>query len=289
MQQTFNPPRRAGMFFHATTMLLLVVFGAFSLMRATKTTMGITLLVYLIALTAATILLPLFIYRTYSLFRGAYTLTPDGLQIRWGIRMEAIPMEKIQWVNRASDFPTALPLPWIRWPGSIVGMRTLDTEKTIEFMASSGKGLILIATTRRVFAISPTDAEGFLNAFQYFAEAGSLNPMVAQSVYPAVLLRGVWANPRTRWILLSGLALNSVLLLWIGLVLFGQTAQPLNMGQGVARFIVLPILSAFFFLVNSLFGLFFFRRPRTQPLAYLLWFSSILSPLLFFAAVQFSF
>jgi hypothetical protein len=50
---------------------------------------------------------------------------------------------------------------------------------------------------------------------------------------------------------------------------------------------LLPVLNTFIFLADLLLGLFFYRRTEAQPLAYLLWGSSILTALLFIAAVIF--
>jgi hypothetical protein len=44
------------------------------------------------------------------------------------------------------------------------------------------------------------------------------------------------------------------------------------------------VVNTFFVLGNILLGLFFYRRQESQPLSYVLWGSSTLTPLLFLLA-----
>jgi hypothetical protein len=50
---------------------------------------------------------------------------------------------------------------------------------------------------------------------------------------------------------------------------------------------LLPVFNTIIFLVNLFLGIALFRREETQPLAYLLWMTSVVTSLLFLAAVYF--
>lgn len=51
--------------------------------------------------------------------------------------------------------------------------------------------------------------------------------------------------------------------------------------------LLLPVLNTGFFMVDFFAGLFFFRKPESQALAYLLWSGAALTALVFLGAVLF--
>jgi hypothetical protein len=53
------------------------------------------------------------------------------------------------------------------------------------------------------------------------------------------------------------------------------------------RLLLLPVLNLFFYIIDAILGLFFYRRSESRPAAYMMWGSSILSSLLFMAAIYF--
>ena len=101
----------------------------------------------------------------------------DGDTIAWGLRAEDIPMNTIEWVLPSSELSYRLKLPWLYWPGAVIGARNAPGGKRVEFLASRSRGLVLIAAADRIFAISPEDPQAFLQAFQGFMEMGSLSPL----------------------------------------------------------------------------------------------------------------
>jgi hypothetical protein len=53
------------------------------------------------------------------------------------------------------------------------------------------------------------------------------------------------------------------------------------------RLILLPLLSALFFVTGLSAGLYFYRREEQRPLAFIVWISSTLCAILFLMAVLF--
>jgi hypothetical protein len=177
----------------------------------------------------------------------------------------------------------------------------------VEFMASETRQLVLIATPKGLFAISPDDPAAFLSTYHRLIELGSFSPLKARSVYPTSLLARLWRRRTARYLLLAGLAINLLLLAWVILVApsRGQVILGFQRGgepQPAIQLLLLPVLSSFFFIVDFIGGLFFYRRgvlllatpPSTgvarapnMVLAYLLWGSGFITALLFFAAVAF--
>ena len=304
----FFPPRRLGLIFQPIVSAILVVTSVWSFWQAVNTTIGPLFMVYILLAILGVGLVPLLVYRSYALYRAGYALERDGILLRWGLRLEDIPMTSVLWVYHASQLESPLPRPWIRWPGSVIGVRRLPDGNRVEYLASTARQLIYIATPERIFAISPEQTDEFLKTFQRFMEMGSLTPLTARSLYPGFLLARVWRTRTARYLLLGGLLLNLLLLAWVSFVVPSRPQITLGFaleGDPVpaARLLLLPILSGFFFLLDIFFGLFLFRRgdsPSHDPsgrrglllvsgefLAYLLWSSAILAALLFMLAVFF--
>jgi hypothetical protein len=203
----------------------------------------------------------------------------------------------------------SIPFPWMRWPGAVLGTRRLPDGGLIEFMASNPHRLVFIATPRSMYAISPEDPADFRRKYQRYAEMGSLTPLAPRSIYPTFLINRVWNELPARGLLLAGLALSLILLVWVSLVAPGHTQISLGFDPDgglrepvpAVQLLLLPLLNGFFYLTDLALGLFFYRRgdqqlptvalpdgrtiPAGQALAYLLWSSGTLTPLLFLVAL----
>jgi hypothetical protein len=295
-QNVFFPVRRPGMVFSIITITFFALVGVISLWQAAHANLSPLFLLYLLpALLAIGILIGLS-YRLYALQNSTYTLGRDGVRLRWGLRIEDIPMDDILWAHAASELSAPLPLPSLRLPGAVLGLRRLPEGDQVEYLASTARGLIVIATTRRNFVISPENPNAFLFAFQRCTEMGSLAPLEAHSIYPTFLFGRVWANHPARILLITGFALSFILLIWVSLVIashsqihlgFFPDGSPGSIVPAV-RLMLLPVLNTVFFLATILLGFFLFRREEGRSLSYLLWSSGILTPLLLMIALLFT-
>ncbi len=298
----FRPPLRMGALFQFGAITVLAIMAGWGLWRASQAEIGLSFVLYLLPTLLAVVIGPLLVYRYLALRGASYRLERDGISLRWGLRAEDIPIDTVSWVRTASELGRSLPLPWLRWPGAMLGVRRLPNGTTIEYMAADLQRLVLVATTQCVYALSPEDPSAFLAAYQRLTEMGSLTPLAARSVHPTFLLARIWRTASARYLLLGGLALNLFLLVWVTAVAPGRAQVILGFQRGGEtmpgiRLLLLPVLSSFSFLVDFFVGLFFYRRdvvhqadipPERAPylvLAYLLWGSGVLTPLLFIAAV----
>jgi hypothetical protein len=275
-----------------TFLVVGVVIGFY---RIAYGEVGSNFLVYLIPIILAILVAPFLAYRLSSLQNAAYILERNSIRLHWGLRVEVIPTNTILWIQNASDLTEPIRYPRIRWPGSVLGARRLGGDTPIEFMASTSKGLILVATYERVFAISPSDPNAFLDSYQRLTELGALIPSKARSVHPTTFFAGVWRNPAVRTLLSISIFLSLVLFLWTSLAAptrveislgFIPTGEPREPIPG-ARLMLLPLLNTIFWVFNFFVGLILSRNEDLRPFAYLLWGNSAFVAGLFLIATYF--
>jgi hypothetical protein len=312
---SFAPPRRIGLLFHIGVILFLSGAIGGSIWQLFQIEIGPRFFIELIFTLVGVGVLAILLYRAYALWGAYYSLERDGICLHWGLRIEDIPMKTVRWVYPYRDLKRqsgqTVPFPWLRLPGSILGVRHFSNDMAVEFLASNAAQLVLIATQSRIFAISPADPQNFLAVYQHFNELGSITPIEARSVYPSRLFSVVWQDRPARYLLLVGILFNLFLLGWVSLII--PTRSEISLGIFAdeslppVRLLLLPFLSSFFFLIDLALGFFFYRRDpsrRDSPdpnsrkrrwfllvsgkvLAFTLWGGSLITSLLFLGSIYF--
>jgi hypothetical protein len=289
------PPSRNGLIIH---IFLSVALGAISLGAfwvAFQTPVGLVFTFYVLLFVFTAIPTPILAYRAYALTRANYLLSRDNLRLVWGLRVEDIPVTDVEWVRPVAGQTPPLALPFFRLPGGILGVTRQRELGRVEFLAAETNTLLLVATAKKVFAISPANPAAFVTAFQKAIEMGSLANLEPHSQYPTFVVARAWESPLTRFVWLAGAFLNIGLLLWVtalapGLARVALGFTPEGLPQPPvpgAQLILLPILSAILFIVSWLTGLFLYRRNDQRILAVVIWTSSAFASLLFLVAVFF--
>ena len=198
----FLPPRRRGVIIHAVAGSLLLLSSATLFFLALQEQFGTYFVVFLLASLLLLIPLTMVLYRGYALLRAYYDLERDGLHLRWGLRSEDIPLANIDWVRPASDLVEELPQRLLAYPGAILGLVNAPGLGRVEYLASEDDDLVLVCTPGKTYALSPTEPEAFISAFQHAFELGSLAELAPVSVQPAAYLRRVWDTAAARWLVL---------------------------------------------------------------------------------------
>ncbi len=291
----FPPARRLGLLIHIVMIIVLGAVSVFGFVNLPRSQVGPLFVSYLLMALLASAPIPFFAYRAYALLRADYYIDRDSLAMLWGLRVEDIPLTDIEWVRPASDLTNPLLLPRFRMPGAILGTRRHSDLGLVEFIASSSKNLILIATSKRVFAISPKNAAGLVQTFARATEMGSLMPTEAKSVYPSFLITQAWESSIARFLWMSGILLNLGLIVWVGILIPSLSQIPFGFNAfGVpsetaasTQLILLPLISSLMFVIGVTAGLYFYRWERQRPLAFIVWVSSTLCAFLFLIAVLF--
>jgi hypothetical protein len=280
---------------HVLIILTLAAISAWGFWNLSASQVGPSYVTYLLIALIAFVPIPFFGYRAYALIKADYYIDRDSLAAIWGLRVEDIPLTDIEWVRPASDLTRPLLLPRFRLPGAVLGTRRHPDLGLVEFIASDTKHLILIATSKRVFAISPERASSMVQTFARAIELGSLTPADPVSVYPSFIITKAWESPLARFLWMSGLFLNLGLIVWVGIMIPTLTEIPFRFntfGEPVeaaasSRLILLPLVSILLFILGIIVGLYFYRWEEQRPLAVVVWISGAVSAVLFLAAVLF--
>jgi len=276
--------------------LCLAGIGTFGIWKASLAVSGITFLTYLLIFLVSLAFLPNLIYRMFALQRARYTLARDGISLYWGLRREEIPIDMVNWVRAADNAGLSHAKPFIRLPGAVLGVRAVSGDKPVEYLASRSTQLVMIATPKRVYAISPADQSEFLNTYRKLAEFGSLAPIKYASEYPTSLLSSVWTDLPARILLIISALMLIGLVIWVSVSIpnhpmsalrLNADGSPVELVPGI-RLLLLPVLNTFFFIVDLFSGLFFYQRKETRSLGYLMWTSSTLTTLLFSIALYYT-
>lgn len=248
-----------------------------------ESTIGPEFLRYLLLALLTFLFLPLFIYRFRALQRAYYQVEREGLRLRWGLREIDIPTTEILWVHPREDLLTNLPLPPLRWPGSVLGtsVRPLPGASRVEFMASTTRHLLLIGTKEKVYAISPNNAQEFLVTYKRMTELGSLSPIQAYEKQPSVIIADLWRTGSIRYLFIVAVITSLILFTWVILIIptlpgvrFGAAGNVQEL-LPAATLLLLPFLNTLFQILDWGLGIYFFRDDTRRPLAYLLWGTSV--------------
>jgi len=290
----FPPSKRTGLLFHGIVLVALAGVSAWGFSQLSATTVGPAFVVYLLIGLIAFAPVPLLGYRAYALYRAHYRLDRDSLELRWGLRNEIIPLADIEWVRPADDLTHPLVAPPIPMPGAVLGLRRHPDLGIVEFVSSRARGLLLVGTPKRVYAISPAQPVDFLDTFARAVELGSLREARPKSLYPSSVFALAWESGLVRYLWLATLFLNLGLAAWVSLLipsspLFALGYRPDSSPDAVpsVQLIILPLVSGLLSLVGWIAGLFFFRWGKRRIISTMLWGAAALSSVCFLLAVLF--
>ncbi|MEE4195627.1 MAG: PH domain-containing protein [Anaerolineae bacterium] len=284
---TFHPERRRGFLFYGIAFSLsvaAVVVGILFLLDAD----GLAFVGYLVLALAGGFGIPFLGKALVDLFRAKYTINRDSLRLQWGGRIERIPIQQIEWVRTFDSLGLEMHVPRFYRFGIVRGLVNQRELGPVEFLSDTVAQSIFIATETRVFVVSPTDMHGFLTQIQNAMEAGSLGEAAPLSVVDETVLKGIWEQPAGRLLLTALLACNLALLIVVQLIVSAEGGILAFQQQEVISLTslrLLPYLSIAFGILDLVFGIFFYHARKQLEVAYVLWISGALMPVLFAASI----
>jgi hypothetical protein len=282
----FPPPKRRGLIVHSSIIFVLTIITIIGFINLSNAEVGPVFLISLLISIFAFAPIPFFLYRAYSLWRADYFIDRDSLAIHWGLRIEDIPLNDIEWIRPVTDLTTPLNLPPLSLPGGLLGLRKHPDLNVVEFLAADANKLLLVATAKRIFVISPEDPASLAQTFARATELGSLAAVEAKSVYPSFVVTQAWQNELARYLWISALFLNIGLFIWASLII-PTIANVTLIGESVpsSQLIIFPVASLLLSVISWVAGLYFYRWERERVLAFIVWGSGTLTNLLFLLAV----
>lgn len=286
----FPPPKRQGLIIHGIILIILIAITIIGFINLSRIEVGPNFLIWLLVSIFTFAPIPLFAYRMYSLWRADYFIDRDSLAIHWGLRVEDIPLNDIEWIRPADDLTTPLTFPPLSLPGGLLGMRRHPDLSTVEFLAADRKKLLLVATAKRIFVISPDNPSSLTQTFARATELGSLAHTEAKSVYPSFVVTQAWGNNLVRYLWIVTLLLNIGLFIWASLII--PSTPQVILGQALenvpsSQLIIFPVASLLLSIAGWIAGLYFYRWERERILAFIVWGSGTFTSLLFLLAVLF--
>ncbi|MGI6250596.1 MAG: PH domain-containing protein [Anaerolineaceae bacterium] len=287
MESTVFPHRRTGLI-SLIVLLILTLLGIAAVVLVQMMNLDISYPLLILAAVLLVMLLTWLLVQLYILLTMRYTISRGGIDLRWGLRRERIPLGNLQWVRSLSDFQSHLPLPFPRLPGLIFGKKKVKGLGLCEFAATKESDLVLVSTSEKVYVISPTQPLVFTGQYNQWAEIGSLEDLEALSVGGRLLWGEIWRDGKARLLIIVG-ALG-VGLVWITALSMSfqrtEVLWPTFDTLPSDRLILLAVLSTAYWVVDLFMGVFFYRRGNvSRLLTYLLWSTSILVSLILIAAI----
>ena len=295
MEKDFRPTRQRGVALHFGALLLNLSAVGFLIILALSQSVRGFFILYLIASILIFIPVPIIAYRLFALIRAKYSVFREGINLQWGLRTEDIPMGKIEWVRLASDLVFNLPTPSFSIEGAFLGTRNHRDLGRIEYVASTANNLVLIATRERIYAISPQDPRGFINAFTRSAEMGSIAPIEAKTSRADFLVGSILKDKLARMLILSGIILSVGLLVAVSFIIPTRDTIPLGfspIGQVAEtspsdRLLLLPLLSLLMLTADIGLGSYLYRKAGYRIAAYFAFASSLIMPVSFLGLIIF--
>lgn len=287
MDQIFRPIRNRGIAVHLGALLLnLAAVGYLIILALSQTIRGFFIL-YLVASILVFIPVPFVTYRLFALLRASYTVFREGISIQWGVRTEEIPMQDIEWIRMADDLAFELPLPGFIVQGAVLGLKNHHDLGLVEFIASTTHPLILIATRARIYAISPSDPSGFINASYRNMELGSIEQIQPKSSRVELLVGSLFGDKLARNLILLGSFLSIGLLVAVSFIIPIRETIPLGfnpIGQTAEtspseRLLLLPVLSLLMLFADLGLGSYLYRKTGYRIAAYFALASSLIMPM----------
>jgi hypothetical protein len=295
MSLTFKPPRQSGFILHFGALLLNLSIVGFFVLQALSQQQGVFFILFLVASVITFIPIPLISYRLFALLRSRYTVDREGIGIQWGLREEVIPMSDIEWVRSPNDLTFKLPIPPLSVQGAVLGSRIHPDLGYIEYVASDVSKLILIASRDRIYAISPKDVRGFMNAFSQSEELGSIAPIPGKSISSNFLISALLQDKVSRTLLLLGIIFSFGLLILTSFVIPLHETIPLGFNPIGAsadispsdRLLLLPLLSFLMMVLDISLGAYLYRKEGFRIASYITFAACLIMPLSFFGLIIF--
>lgn len=266
MNTDFSPPKGKSLAINGVVTAILIAVILFLLISGSMSVQGWLSILFIGVGLLLLIPLALAIYRIITIATTVYSLNRDTLEVKWGLRRELIPMREIAWIHPVSDFETPLPLGFTLVKGSYYGERTVNGLGKTLFVATAPDQMVLIKLSEAYLVISPEEITSFIESWKQFSQLGSLQQIEPESENLRMLWRRLMDDQVAKRLLL-GVAISFLVLLVSTAIIVGLLQQVVWVSMESVpspRLFLLPLISLFFNVLNTLTGLFLYLQERTS-------------------------
>jgi hypothetical protein len=229
------------------------------------------------------------------LFRSlTYHLDRNGLQIRAGGWVIAVPMESITGIYALPQNTRGDGFRGLRFPGHNVGReRSRDGTTFVSAATAPPEDCLYVRAGTRVYAVSPEEPDAFRRTYEMERALGPLRSLRPGLEVPRLLQNLFWRDRLGRT--LTAVALLGALIL-LGLAFwlypglpeqvpmhFDQAGQPDRLAPPTDIF-YLPLVGFLVLVANSLLGAWVYGRERV--LSYFAWSGAVLVQLILIFALR---
>lgn len=286
-----NPPKTLGLALGLSVLIVALALSGLALFNLRAFTPVFGTFVWLCVALVSLPTVAWVGYRCWGLLTASYTFSPQALTVVWGERREVIPLADIEYVHLASEYAGELKPRGLNWPGSFVSRVAHPELGAVEFLATSTAkaDLVMVAYSGGWLALSPARPAEFLQTFEAHRtshpEEGTSTdetppaPIEATSVLPGLWQWPLWqdrlalaliAVSGLAWLVQAGYVFLLLPQLPAEIVLrFRPDGTPLDVGAPVGL-LILPVISAIAWALNTLLSVVFHRQPNERTIAYIL-------------------
>lgn len=220
------------------------------------------------------------LYRTWAAFSLEYWVDRNTITLRWAHLQQVIPTQSVREIVQGAPLPVDERWSLLRWPMPFLAIASQPTAQSINLCATRPPTeCIVLKTDAGVYALSPADADGFVEALQARYRLGPTQVVTPERVQRTWLTNVFADDPQGVWLLAIGLI--GVLLLFAVLTIsfpdlpdvlavrYNSQGLPEEIREKSALFRLL-VIGLLAWGVNAIGGI-WFATQRQRIGAHMLW------------------
>ncbi len=145
------------------------------------------------------------LYRTWAAFTLEYWVDRNAITLRWAHLHQVIPTQSVRAIRHGATLPVATG-GLRRWPMPFLDIAAAPTPQSVNLCATRPPSeCIILQTEAGLYALSPADAAGFIEALQSRYRLGATQTVAPARVQRAWLASILSEDRQDAWLLLIGL------------------------------------------------------------------------------------
>lgn len=220
------------------------------------------------------------LYRTWAAFSLEYWVDRNTITLRWAHLQQVIPTQSVREIAQGALLPIDKRWSLLRWPMPFLAIASQPTAQSVNLCATRPPAeCIVLKTDAGLYALSPADADSFVEALQARYRLGPTQVVTPERLQRTRLANVFADDPQGVWLLAIGLI--GVLLLFAVLTIsfpdlpdvlavrYNSQGLPEEIREKSALFRLL-VIGLLAWSVNAIGGI-WFATQRQRIGAHMLW------------------